>query len=182
MKIPGYFWITLCGAVRRLLHFFLKPLFLECGKNVSFHPLDKFSYKNIKIGDDVFIGKGACFEAVSRITIGDKVMFGPNVNIRGGNHNTSVVGKFMADVKEKRPEDDLPVVIKNDVWIGTGAIILKGVTIGRGAIVAAGAVCNKDVKPYSVVGGVPAKTIKMRWSEDEIKLHETKLYKGKIDQ
>lgn len=57
------------------------------------------------------------------------------------------------------------VVIGNDVWIGTGAIIMSGVTIGDGAVVAAGSVVTKDVQPYTIVGGIPAKTIKMRFSE-----------------
>lgn len=59
-----------------------------------------------------------------------------------------------------------PVVIGNDVWIGQGAKILNGVTIGDGAIVAAGAVVVKDVEPYTIVGGVPAKPIKKRFSDE----------------
>ena len=62
------------------------------------------------------------------------------------------------------------VVIGNDVWIGDNAMILDGVKIGTGAIIAAGAVVVKDVGPYHVVGGVPAKTIKLRFSEKEIEL------------
>ena len=63
----------------------------------------------------------------------------------------------------------LAVEIGNDVWIGYGATILAGVKLGDGAIVAAGAVVTKDVEPYAIVGGVPAKTIKYRFSEEEIK-------------
>jgi len=79
---------------------------------------------------------------------------GSNVTIIGGDHNASVVGKFMYDyeVQEKRPEDDQDVIIEDDVWIGTGAIILKGVRLGRGSIVAAGALVRKDVLPYTIVG------------------------------
>lgn len=62
------------------------------------------------------------------------------------------------------------IVIKNDVWIGTNAIIMPGVTLGNGCIVAAGAVVTKDVPDYAVVGGVPAKVIKYRYAPDEIKL------------
>lgn len=62
-----------------------------------------------------------------------------------------------------------PVVIGNDVWIGYGAIVLSGVTIGDGAVIAAGAVVTKNVEPYSIVGGVPAREIKKRFSDSEIK-------------
>ena len=60
-----------------------------------------------------------------------------------------------------------PVVIKDNVWIATGAIILPGVTIGEGAVVGAGAVVTKDVEPWTVVGGNPAKFIKKRVLRDD---------------
>ncbi len=63
----------------------------------------------------------------------------------------------------------LPVKIKNDVWIGAGALIMGGITISDGAVVAAGAVVTKDVPPYAIVGGVPAKVIKYRFDEETIK-------------
>lgn len=151
----------------------LKQRFKRYGAGVVFTPSDIFSYETISIGNDVFIGPGAIFRASeSSITIGNKVMFGPRVTIMGGDHNFSHVGRYMFDVKEKAPGDDLPVVIEDDVWVGAGAIILKGVTIGRGAIVAAGAVVNKNVEPYSIVGGVPAKKIARRFSDEQIAEHE----------
>ena len=64
--------------------------------------------------------------------------------------------------------NNLPVVIGNDVWIGSNVIILPGVAIGDGAILAAGTVVTKDVEPYSIVGGVPAKTIRKRFNDEEI--------------
>ena len=151
--------------------------FRRCGKNVKFDAFGQYSFSTISIGDDVYIGKGAKMSARhTTITIGNKCMFGPNVTIRGGNHNTSVIGRYMADVLEKRPEDDQPVVVDDDVWVGTGAIILKGVTIGRGAIVAAGAVVTKNVEPYSIVGGVPARRLRYRWTAEQIREHERQLY------
>jgi acetyltransferase-like isoleucine patch superfamily enzyme len=175
-KIPGRIWLLAAGGVRRLLRTMLRPLFAGCGRSVRFHPFDEFSYSTIRIGSDVFIGKGACFTARKGITIGDKVMFGPNVTIRGGDHNTAVLGKYMADVHDKRSEDDMPVLIEDDVWVGTGVIILKGVTIGRGAIIGAGAVVTRSVPPYAIAVGVPARVIGFRWSVEEILKHEVVLY------
>lgn len=172
-----FYWLRRC--IDRLLMYSARKNFYACGRNVMFFPLDSsFSYDTIEIGNDVFIAAGARFHARPgiRLRIGSKVMFGPEVMICCGNHNTSVVGRFMCDVHEKLPEDDLPVTIEDDVWIGARSILLKGVTVGRGAIVAAGSVVTRDVPPYSVVGGVPAKVLKMRWSREKIEEHERILY------
>lgn len=72
---------------------------------------------------------------------------------------------------EKRPEDDRDIVFEGDNWIGANATILRGVTVGRGAIIAAGAVVTKDVPPYSVCGGVPARCLKMRFDADTLQKH-----------
>jgi len=167
-------------AYDRILMHLYKFQFARCGRNVVFYPTrSDLYYRHISIGNDVFIGPGASFIAlVSSITIGDKVMIGPNVTIRGGNHSTHIVGRMMADycLSDKLPQDDEPVVIETDVWVGTGAIILKGVRVGRGAIIAAGAVVTKDVAPYSIVGGVPAHHIRFRWGSEDIIRHESLVY------
>jgi len=152
----------------------IKPAFIKYGKNFIFDPNGQYSFKTIEVGSDVYIGPGAVLLASeSGITIGDKVMFGPNVTIMGGDHNTSIIGKYMYDIKKKKPGDDIPVIISNDVWLGTGCTILKGVTIGEGAIVAAGAIVIKNVPPYSIVAGVPAKVIKTRFNEEEEAIHKS---------
>jgi len=159
--------------VKRLFMMLLRYRFYNCGGNVIFDVMDIFSYSTISIGNDVFIGSGAKFSASqSSITIGNKIMFGPNVTIMGGDHNIGVVGSYMFDVKEKLPENDLPIIIKDDVWVGCNVTILKGVTIGQGSIIAAGSVVIKSVEPYSIVGGVPAKKISQRFSDSDIIKHK----------
>ena len=162
--------------VSRVLMVAQRPLFKRIGKNVIFSPFSSFSYATIEIGNDVFIGPGARFNAsVSGISIADKVMFGPNVTIRGGDHRTDVVGRYMFDVKEKLPENDQPVFIETDVWVGANVTILKGVTIGQGAVVAAGSVVIKDVEAYAIVAGVPAKRVSARFDEADVARHKTAL-------
>lgn len=137
-------------------------------------------YWNINVGNDVYIGPFACFICgIAGITIADKVIMGPHVTIITGEHPIDLRGRYIADIREKQAGEDMPVKIEPDVWIGAGAIVLKGVTIGRGAIVAAGAVVNKDILPYSIAGGVPAKHIRYRGSREALIDHETKLY-GKV--
>ena len=79
------------------------------------------------------------------------------------NYNILKAEEIIASDKQ-----DKPCIIGNDVWIGCNATILRGVTIGDGAIVAANAFVNKDVPPYAIVGGVPAKVLKYRFSENII--------------
>ena len=80
----------------------------------------------------------------------------------------------------KLPENDEDVIFEGDNWIGMNVTILKGVTIGRGCIVAAGAVVNKSTPPYSIVGGIPAKVLKMRFTPEQIEKHEAILYPKNI--
>ena len=153
--------------------FFLRPAFKSYGAGLIFDPYSTFTYHNIVIGDDVFIGEGAHFSATnSLITIGDKVMFGPKVTMMTGDHNSSVIGKYMKDVTEKQAGDDQEIIIKRDVWIGTGAIILKGVTIEEGSIIAAGALVKDHVPPHTIVAGVPARIIKKRFTSDDLVKHK----------
>ena len=173
----GKLWLYFNGGIRRFIQLMIRPLFSQCGENVRFNPFDNFTFDKISIGNKVYIGPGANFSASNTfLNIGNNVIFGPNVTIMAGDHNTGVIGQFMFDVKEKRPEDDQPVQIEDDVWIAANVTILKGVRIGRGAIVAAGSVVTNNAPPYSVVGGVPARLIKFRWTIDQILEHEKAIY------
>lgn len=166
-------------ANRRFWMAVYRPLFGSHGRNFWFDPAGDYNFPNIHVGHDVFLGRRPNLSAVhSKIVIGNKVMFGPEVSIKAGNHNTSLVGRFMYDVgeREKRPEDDRGVVIEDDVWVGTRAVILDGVTIGRGAIVAAGAVVTHNVPRYAIVAGIPARVLRLRWTPEKILAHEERLY------
>ena len=166
------------GCTNRLLSFFYKKMLRGCGSNVRFSALTSdFTYRNLTIGNDVYIGPHALFLCTeSQIFIGSKVLFGPHVSIIGGDHRITDVGRFIYDVLDKHPEDDQDVYIEDDVWIGTNTTLLKGVTVGRGAVVAAGALVTKDVPPYAIVGGVPAKVLKDRFTPEQIQEHERQLY------
>ena len=108
--------------------------------------------KNIHMGADVFVNVGCCFQDQGGIFIGDRVLIGHNVVLATLNHDL--------DPAKRANLHPAPIRIGNDVWIGSNATVLPGVTIGDGAIVAAGAVVTKDVAPLTVVAGVPAREIK----------------------
>jgi len=168
--VPSFLWDKLWVSV-------WKRAMKRCGKGVYLRPMssDIKGLWNLSIGDYTSIPKGSTFYCtIAPLTIGSKVIFGPNPTIITGDHRIDLVGKYIIDVTdaEKGPEHDAPVVIEDDVWCGANVTILKGVTIGRGSVVAAGAVVTKNFPPYSIIGGVPAKLIKMRFTPEEIEAHE----------
>lgn len=115
------------------------PFYSDCGKNIT-------------VGKNVFINSGCKFQDQGGITIGDGSLIGHNVVLATLNHDS--------DPKKRSSMYPAPIVIGKNVWIGSNATILPGVSIGDGAIIAAGAVVTKDVDENVVVGGVPAKPIK----------------------
>lgn len=124
------------------------------------------------IGRNFYIGRDSCIE--TDCVIGDNVIIANKVGIVGRyDHHYQEVGvpirlaSQIRDINYSWKGKNLPTKIGNDVWIGFGAIILSGVTIGDGAIVAAGSVVTKDVAPYSIYGGNPAKKIAERFSNEE---------------
>jgi maltose O-acetyltransferase len=132
-----------------------KLLFEKCGKNVDIGRKAKLS-AGLILGDNSGIGDNCYIQGT--VKIGRNVMMAPNVSLIASNHNFSRVDIPM----NKQGSCDKPIVIEDDVWIGFGVIVLAGVTVGTGSVIAAGAVVSKDVPPFSVVGGIPAKILKMR--------------------
>ncbi|HIV63109.1 MAG TPA: sugar O-acetyltransferase [Candidatus Butyricicoccus avistercoris] len=132
---------------------FEKLIGKKVGKNFGmFPPFYTDCGKNITIGDNVFLNSGCKMQDQGGITIGDGTLVGHNVVFATINHDE--------DPSKRANMHPKPICIGKNVWIGANATILAGVTIGDGAIIAAGAVVNKDVKPFTMVGGVPAKFIK----------------------
>lgn len=109
-----------------------------------------------------------------KINIGKYCSIAEGVKFIFGEHGTARPSTypFKALIKKESPYCDAkskgPIIIENDVWIGANAIILSGVKVSNGAIIAAGSVVVKDVPAYAVVGGVPAKIIKYRFSQEQI--------------
>lgn len=151
----------------------------KCGNGLYVGKKCRLFYQNIEVGDDVSIGDNCSFiSSISTIHIGDHVVFGPHVTIRGGDHRKDIVGRYIKSItpEEKLPENDKDVYIDSDVWIGCNVTILKGVHIGKGAIVGAGSIVVKDVAPYTIHVGCPGVKDKNRFSVEQIKEHELKLY------
>jgi len=144
--------------------------FKSCGHNFRWDPLTSFFAKPecAEIGDNVFLGEGFHISVAESLKIGDGVIVGPRLIIVGGDHDYSLVGKRLYEVKEGI---NLPVIIEKDVWIGASVIILKGVKIGEGAVVGAGSMVAKDIPPYSVAIGTPARPVKKRFSDKELSQH-----------
>jgi len=115
--------------------------------------------QNIKLGKNCYINHNACLWASpkAKIVMGDDVITGPRVTVVASNHDTS-----KKNLIRLNPWAEKDVIIGSDVWIGANALILPGVKIGDGAVIAGGAVVNKDVGDYAVVGGVPASDIGKR--------------------
>lgn len=146
--------------------------FRSVGNGCSLRGPGTFTGANITLGDNVTIGTNSVFlSSDAKITIGNNVLFGPHVYIITGNHRVNVVGKYITEVTEKLPENDADVVIHDDVWIGSGVIILKGVEVGEGCVIGAGSVVTKSLEPYGIYAGNPAKRIKDRFTPEELDEH-----------
>lgn len=184
-KNPLTVWLFL--LLRRLyFEFSFRKLKLSVGSNVRIARV-KFGWRNtlysnvvlsdVCLGDYSYVANSSC---LANAVVGRFCSIGPEVMIGLSKHPArdfvsshpiffSVLRQAQISFVDKNHfEEYSPIAIGNDVWIGARAIVLDGVTIGDGAIVAAGAVVTKDVPPYAIVGGVPARIIRYRFDERQI--------------
>ncbi len=181
-KIKNNRWIR--GFYTLYSNFFghKRSAFGYIANNVIITPPYHFSNpRNIYLSEGVALGShaniltnNACFR------MGLNSYTASGLNVSTGNH-AMVIGRFSRSITETdKPKGlDKDVIVEEDVWIGSNVTLLAGVTIGRGCTVAAGAVVSKSMPPYAIVGGVPAKVIKFKWTIDEILRHESLLYSEK---
>ena len=133
--------------------------------------------ENVYMYEDTVIKKALIMTPVCKFIMKKHSGAAPGLTVATGNH-MRVVGRLYRSIKQEEKIEgyDKGVTVEEDCWLGANVTLLQGVTVRRGTNVAAGAVVNKSTPPYSVVGGVPAKVIKIYWTIDQILEHERLLY------
>lgn len=144
-------------SIKKLRALICKPLFKKFGKNVDINnKVDFFNARESEIGSNSGIG---AYSSLGTVHIGDYVMMGTHCLILSQNHRFDDCNIPMC---KQGFQTDLPVKIEDDVWIGSRVIILPGVVVGKGSVIGAGSVVTKNIHPYSIVGGNPARIIGKR--------------------
>ena len=135
----------------------LRDLIGKYGKGLVIEPPFYCDYgSNISLGDKVYFNFNCVVLDVNKVTIGNNVLFGPNVQIYTATHPMEY------KIRAEWLESGDPITIGSDVWVGGGAIICPGVTIGDRSVIGAGSVVTRDVPDYSIMVGNPAKLVKTR--------------------
>ena len=143
---------------RKIRYAICRRCFARCGEDVNVESR-AFFYSGAQISVGTHSGLGLRSRLHGTITIGDHVMMGEDVLILTRNHRFDAIDIPM-DLQGL--QEERPVVIGDDVWIGARVTILPGVNVGNGAILAAGCIVTKDVPPKAIVGGNPARVIRYR--------------------
>ena len=167
------------NRLRFSLPYFRASIWSKAGRDSTFEGYNVLYGRCVVSNSSFGLFSYATDAKIQNAEIGKFCCIAPEVIIGGGRHPTHWLSTHPAFFSTKKQsglnfsdrdyfEEILPVTIGNDVWIGTGAIIHDGVKIGSGAIIATGAVVVKDVEPYTVVGGVPAKPLRNRFDDETI--------------
>lgn len=156
---PSYSGIKI--GQKKLRAFCGRLMLRSCGKDVNIEKNAFFSNK-VSLGD--YSGLGVNSKIYGTCTIGDYVMMGEDCTVITRNHRND---RTDIPMMQQGFEEERPVTIGNDVWIGDKVTILAGVEIGDGCIIGAGSVVTKSIPPYSIAAGVPARVIRSRKEEDD---------------
>jgi acetyltransferase-like isoleucine patch superfamily enzyme len=165
--------------LKQMIKKFYTRRLLSCGKNIRFNPFTSYlEYRNIVIGDNVFINKNAYI--AGRVVIGDNVLIGPNVTIidGSGNHNFTNVGQ---PINVQGRGTDVTINIGKDSWVAANVIIIKGAGIGEGSIIGAGSLVTKEMPPYCICFGAPCKPESFRYTDEELKEHFVLLNRTQVE-
>ena len=146
----------------RLRGFLLRPAFQSCGRNLQVGRQVAVNFPNrLEIGRDVFIATGCWLHARGGIVLEDEVQLGPYAVLVAGDH-TEIDGSYRFGESAVAP-----IRVCRGAWVAAHATVTKGVVIGRGALLTANSVATRDVAPFTMAGGVPARPI-LRKSEIEV--------------
>lgn len=179
--LVGNFLINLDRFKAAMIREYQKKMLQSCGTNVYIGSNCVFTYANVSLGCDVYVGRNCIFQSsYGKIKIGNHVMFGPGVNIHGGNHKIREIGCLLDSVSEKKVGDDGIIEIEDDCWIGANAMILSGVKIGRGSVIGGGSIVTKDIPPYSIYTGTPANKLRARFCDEDLRTHLSILKESQI--
>lgn len=149
--------------------YFAMKRFKSCGPGVQFDPISgHIRYEGLAVGSNTFLGAGARIWALKDVRIGNDVMFGPEVYVVDGYHRIDTVGKT---IRDSGADERQPVIIDDDVWVGTRTTIMKGVRIGQGSVTGAESLVTRSVPPYGIAGGNPCRVIRKRFSDAELTEH-----------
>jgi galactoside O-acetyltransferase len=151
----------------------LRARFGRVGRDFVFDPVSSrfVTPELLHVGDECFINAGA--HVSGDVRIGDRVMIGPDVKLLSGRHLFNLPGRQPRYLRAsaENPEQLDTLRVEDDVWIGAGSIVVGGVTVGQGSVLGAGSVASRDVPPFVVAVGVPARPVRRIFDDATLREH-----------
>lgn len=166
------------STLRIIYSFYLKHRYDINPMGVGFHWGRRWNIwrGSVKVGHFTYLGSNT--HIFYPTVIGDLCMVAQDTHFLGNDHGFTESGIPIRIAKPREDSQKKITIVESEVWIGQRSIIFAGIKIGRGAVIAAGSVVTKDVAPYTIVGGVPAKLIKNRFqNQEELNKHVHELYR-----